>query len=299
MRFQKPILLALAAALVTAGEAPKIKKNPADVVAVADFPSGGPQKILGNVVFTAKKGKAVNVYIDVTKLPKEGGPFQYHIHQQPIGANGDCEASGTHLNPYKASPDCDSQKTDAFCQVGDLSGKHGWIDTTCFETKYDDPYLSLNTKSKSNIIGKAIVFHFANLTKFACANIEVAGDVRLKSLEEEYSRNGNDDLNELKSFVANDYQFVPGQEVFEVAEAHSKRDLGVSQYAEIDEDDNDDDTEQTGDVPDCTNSTHHHSGSNYSNFTNLSTIDCENNADSLGWAAIPAILSGVAAVFLL
>ena len=56
-------------------------------------------------------------------------------------------------------------KNDAYCQVGDLLGKHGCINTTCFELKYNDPYLSLNRKSKSYIIGKSVVFHYPNLTK--------------------------------------------------------------------------------------------------------------------------------------
>lgn len=180
-----------------ADKAPKIKRNPKHVVAIADLPFGGDKKIMGNVVFTAKKGKVVNVHVDVTGLPKEGGPFQYHIHEDSVPEDGDCEKVGDHFNPYDAPEECDEQKDDSYCEVGDLSGKHGWINATCFETKYNDPYLSLNKKSKSYIVGKSIVFHYANLTKFACADIELASHLRLQSLQEEYNSNENTDLSEL------------------------------------------------------------------------------------------------------
>ncbi|CUM65592.1 uncharacterized protein PRCAT00003240001 [Priceomyces carsonii] len=194
-------------ALVAAGKAPKIKKNPKDVVAIADFPFGFDLKVKGNIVFTAKKGKAVKVHVDMTGLPKSGGPFVYHIHEYLVPEDGDCDAVGDHFNPYNAPPDCDNQKKDAYCQVGDLSGKHGWIDTSCFETKYVDPYLSLNKKSKSYIVGRSIVFHFANLTKFACADIQLASDLRVASLLEEYEESHNEDLKELSEVTAEGYVF--------------------------------------------------------------------------------------------
>ena len=98
-------------------------------------------------------------------------------------------------------------KNDAYCQVGDLL-KHGCINTTCFELKYSDPYLSLNRKSKSYIIGKSVVFHYPNLTKIACADIEEANELRLQSLIDEYTQ--TDDaiqLKELNTPLETDYKF--------------------------------------------------------------------------------------------
>lgn len=288
MKFSNTVILSIYLGLVSAGQAPKIKKNPAEVVAIADFPFGG-QQILGNVVFTAKKGKEVNVHMDVTKLPKEGGPFYYHIHENPIPENGDCEAAGLHFNPYDAPANCDDQKLNAYCQVGDLSGKHGWIDTTCFETKYDDKYLSLNSKSKSSIIGKSIVFHYANLKKFACANIEIADDSRLKSLELEYDKSGNNDLVEVKQFVSSSNQQFIDDEEYEFVSTKKRNIENDDEEFEFEEEEED--------QSNCHIKEHHHNNSNYSNFTNLSSIEYDNSA--ILWGPITAIGLGVAMSLLL
>lgn len=271
MKFNQLVYSSLVPAMVLADKAPKIKKNPADVIAIADFPSGGDKTVKGNIVFTAKEGKYVNVHVDMTGLPKSGGPFVYHIHENPIPEDGNCEAAGEHLNPYKAPANCDSQKKDDYCQVGDLAGKHGWIDTTCFETKYDDPFLSLNTNSKSNIIGKSIVFHYANLNKFACANIVKADDMRIQNLEQEYNSNGNQDLNEVQQFLANDvYQFQELEE-FEADDAKDD-DYDLKQR----------DLDQTYPL------SHNHTDGddcNSTNYTNVSTnginSECENGSPYL------------------
>lgn len=191
-----------------ADKAPKIKKNPKDVVAIADFPFGGNKQVTGTVVFTAKQGNFVNVHVDITGLPKNEGPFYYHIHEKSVPGDGNCEAVGLHFNPYLASPECDEQKNDAYCQVGDLLGKHGLINTTCFELKYIDPLLSLNKKSRSYIIGKSLVFHYPNMTKIACADIEEANDLRLQSLIDEYIQSDDSiQLKELRTPIEDAYVF--------------------------------------------------------------------------------------------
>lgn len=285
MRVSSILTLGLVTTSVIGAKAPKIKKNPADVIAIADFPAGGPEKIKGNVVFTAKQGKTVNVHVDVTGLPRQGGPFVYHIHEFPVHDDGDCEKAGLHFNPYKAPADCDAQKSDDYCQVGDLSGKHGWINTTCFETSYDDPFLSLNSNSKSSIIGRSLVFHYADLNKFACANIELATDSRVKDLNTEYTANGNPDLNELQQFVNDGYSF----------DAHEAEILEV-------DDDNDDDTTsndlQTRDF----NMTQTMPYDNVSNVTNVSSnkysSDCENKGYSFATYSFPLGLAAIVGIFI-
>lgn len=106
----------------------------------------------------------------------------YHIHEHPVPADGNCDGTGMHFNPYRAPEFCNAQPDDSYCQVGDLSGKHGWINTTCFEAKYSDAFLSLNPKSKAYIVGRSIVFHYADMTKFACANINYATEEQLAQL---------------------------------------------------------------------------------------------------------------------
>ncbi len=55
--------------------------------------------------------------------------LEYHIHVNPVPADGNCTATGGHLDPYQRgdTPACDAKKP-ATCQVGDLSGKYGLVD---------------------------------------------------------------------------------------------------------------------------------------------------------------------------
>jgi hypothetical protein len=50
----------------------------------------------------------------------------YHIHDYPVPADGNCTATGAHVDPFVRgeAPPCDAS-APATCQVGDLSGKHG------------------------------------------------------------------------------------------------------------------------------------------------------------------------------
>lgn len=166
-----------------AGVAPKITSNPQDVIAVAEFPQFGCGEMEGYVLFESPDGNKVDVQVDVTKLPPDGGPFFYHIHEFPVPDNGDCEGVGPEFNPYHASPNCDAQPGDAYCKIGDLSGKHGAIKATCFQTEYCDPFLSLDGHSKANIIGRSLVFHYSDMTKIACANIEYATPEQMERLQ--------------------------------------------------------------------------------------------------------------------
>lgn len=164
--------------------APRALQPRAETVALASFPQGMSQTVKANIVFSAKSNDPVLVHVDLTGLPEDGGPFYYHIHEFPVPADGNCDAVGDHFNPFNAPADCDALPSNSYCEVGDLSGKHGFINTTCFEAKYTDPYLSLNPKSQSYIGGRSVVFHFANNTRFACATIQnVSGREARKYLD--------------------------------------------------------------------------------------------------------------------
>ena len=58
----------------------------------------------------------------LTKCP------EYHVHVNPVPADGNCTATGAHLDPYNRGvvTACDATKPES-CQVGDLSGKYGNI----------------------------------------------------------------------------------------------------------------------------------------------------------------------------
>lgn len=177
IQFVTILLLGVTPAL--AATSPVFKNNPIGTVAVADFPSVGTYPLTkGYVYFYSPKGKEVHVHLDMTGLPKSGGPFVYHIHENAI-SDDNCETAGLHFNPFGANPNCDNQEDLSLCQVGDLSGKHGSINATCFATTYVDPFLSLND-SVNDIVGKSVVFHYGDLTKFACATIQLADDEQME-----------------------------------------------------------------------------------------------------------------------
>ena len=57
----------------------------------------------------------------------------YHIHDQPVPADGNCTATLAHLDPYIRGeiPPCDNTQPET-CQVGDLTGKHGNVTISPF-----------------------------------------------------------------------------------------------------------------------------------------------------------------------
>ncbi|ODQ46067.1 hypothetical protein PICMEDRAFT_28158, partial [Pichia membranifaciens NRRL Y-2026] len=153
-----------------AGEAPYNSDSKKKAVARAHLDKG---LVKGIIEFTAKSG-VVDVHLDVTGLPPNAGPFQYHILDSQVSEKGNCEDGGSTLNPYDAHyKTCDDLDNDALCSVGDLSGKHGYINTTCFETRYTDPYLSLNPNNKAFVGSKSLVITDQNNKKISCGNIKL------------------------------------------------------------------------------------------------------------------------------
>lgn len=156
-------LTALSLLAWASASSPVLTDSPASVELHAVFN----KTILGHVSFTSPNG-SVLVTVDLSGLPEEGGPFQYHIHQKPVPTNGSCLATLGHLNPYNGSTNA-TEASDK--EVGDLSGKHGLITGTSLSTSYFDDYLSLNPDNKAYIGGLSVVVHYKNTTRLACANI--------------------------------------------------------------------------------------------------------------------------------
>jgi Cu/Zn superoxide dismutase len=173
--FSEFVILPFMASLAIGATVPAIAlhNNPTDVLYRADFPQGNAQTVLGVVQFYSIDG-TTKVHVDVTGLPKNSGMFSYHIHERPVGADKNCTSIGGHFNPYGAFGDCEDLGNDALCEIGDLSGKHGLINTTCFELFYVDPYLSLNPGSAQFIGGKSISIHLDNGEILACATIQAS-----------------------------------------------------------------------------------------------------------------------------
>ncbi|KAI5279912.1 hypothetical protein KEM54_003935, partial [Ascosphaera aggregata] len=101
----------------------------------------------------------------------------YHIHEFRVPENGDCYATGGHLNPYGVPDDfkCDPQYAQR-CQVGDLSGKHGKLPKGEYLTMYKDDYLSINTMDVAFFGNLSLVVHANDNTRLNCGNfIKVGG----------------------------------------------------------------------------------------------------------------------------
>lgn len=158
------------AALVMAGPAPVNSDSSKKAVARAHLDQG---LVKGIIEFTTKDD-IVNVHLDTTGLPPNAGPFFYHIN------SGKCGSDSEVLNPYSSVyRTCDELDNDSECAVGDLSGKHGFINTTCFETQYQDPYLSLNKKNSAFVGGNSVVIIDQSNNQISCGNINMARKAKL------------------------------------------------------------------------------------------------------------------------
>lgn len=160
-----------------AASAPMVVSNPNSRF-IADFPYAGNASTTGFVVFAVGDLGQVNVHVDLTKLPKDGGDFSYKIHENGVGwGSANCEAAGAVFDPFGAgNVNCEAVADDSQCAVGDLSGKHGRFTATCFEHTYVDPYLSLDPALDAFIGGRSVVVYH-NDKVLACASIhEFGGD---------------------------------------------------------------------------------------------------------------------------
>jgi Cu/Zn superoxide dismutase len=144
--------------------------------AIANINSNGFE---GTITFTHKKN-ATEINLNFQSLPEITGesPYAWHIHVNPVDSTGNCNSTGFHLDPAGLNPNesnpnykCDPNNAAATCEVGDLSGKFGKLHADQKFYKFLDPTLHLN--GKNGIIGRSIVFHLANDTRIACANINV------------------------------------------------------------------------------------------------------------------------------
>ncbi|TGJ83683.1 hypothetical protein E0Z10_g5072 [Xylaria hypoxylon] len=159
------------------GDAVVVTNNPIGKEAIALLPKTpffGSLKhnVKGSVKATSgAKGVGVDFEIAFSNLPKEGGPFIYHIHANPVDASGNCTNTLAHLDPFirGEDPACNSTKP-ATCQVGDISGKYGKITSDPFKAKFHDDFTAMSEGPGSYFLNRSIVVHFANKTRITCAN---------------------------------------------------------------------------------------------------------------------------------
>ncbi|KAF2706881.1 Cu,Zn superoxide dismutase-like protein [Pleomassaria siparia CBS 279.74] len=161
------------ASFALAQEAHVVSNNPSGVSYVAKLPTKEGSTLSGSVTATSSAdGKGVSLAVAIEGLPKEGGPFMYHIHEKPVAADGNCSSTGAHLDPYKRGekPACDASKPQT-CQTGDLSGKHGNItDAQALHVTYTDLYLATSPEDLSFLGNLSIVVHLSDKKRIGCAN---------------------------------------------------------------------------------------------------------------------------------
>lgn len=192
-------LALLCSALVTAQDLPQaepVNDNPVATVYKATLPDDPfftAGSLDGNVkgsfvASTTDDGLAVQWKVELSNLPSEGGPFMYHIHVEPVPSSGNCTATLAHLDPTERGeePVCDPSKP-ASCQVGDLSGKQGSIDTTSYTAEYLDEFTTTKEGLGAFFGNRSIVIHFANKTRITCANFEIQDDGFIPATNESFS----------------------------------------------------------------------------------------------------------------
>lgn len=118
----------------------------------------------------------VEVYQGLMSDDAQGnGPYSYHIHTNPVSADGNCTSTKGHLDPLTVTDAVTCNPDDpSYCEEGDLSGKHGKMNGTTEGTVsafgYTDDFLRFWPEQLS-ILGRSIVIHDRNKTRIACGNI--------------------------------------------------------------------------------------------------------------------------------
>jgi hypothetical protein len=202
----------IAASLLSLASAQTVA-NPEPAAAIYDNPVGkvysavfdGSKGVTGKLTFTAGEGgSGVDITVALSGFEGETGPFGYHIHDQPVPADGNCTGTKAHLDPYGRGQDpvCDSSDL-ASCEVGDLSGKHGKIPAPSygkssrsprisyriislhmnlgvenFTAAYNDLYASTKPGIGAFLGNRSIVIHRGDAAKsrLACVNITLVED---------------------------------------------------------------------------------------------------------------------------
>lgn len=188
------VVLSAFVSRAVAQDAPRVNDNPPGVGYKATLPKEPFFKdtaIDGNVkgfvhAQASDDGHGVVFKVEFSNLPKEGGPFTYHIHVEPVPEDGNCTATLAHLDPFARGedPPCDL-KDPASCQVGDNSGKHGKIVSDPFQAEYVDYYASTKEGIGAFFGNRSFVLHYANKTRLTCANF--VSQIRPPATNESYS----------------------------------------------------------------------------------------------------------------
>uniref|UniRef100_A0A672QCS8 Superoxide dismutase copper/zinc binding domain-containing protein n=1 Tax=Sinocyclocheilus grahami TaxID=75366 RepID=A0A672QCS8_SINGR len=126
------------------------------------------------------------ITVNLTNLDRRVGP--YHVHQFPLPqmrspSDSSCSNNnlGGHWNPFNVNTQAPAYppprgSTHDLFEVGDLSARHGSLENTNnFQATFMDWNLPLF--GRNSIVGRSVVIHMPNSTRFACASISYPGEV--------------------------------------------------------------------------------------------------------------------------
>ncbi|KAJ2817159.1 Superoxide dismutase [Coemansia sp. 'formosensis'] len=143
--------------------------------AVANVTGNGVTGSFNFVPVTGQTG--LKVSINVSGL-KQGLQYPFHIHINVVPADGNCTATGGHLDTYgvktaNTAYSCDKTKPLATCEIGDLAGIAGNLTANAngqATLTFNDPIITFGD-NKTTILGHSIVVHNPDNTRLACGNI--------------------------------------------------------------------------------------------------------------------------------
>ncbi|KAJ2335509.1 Superoxide dismutase [Coemansia sp. RSA 2681] len=173
-------IVALVLAAATASASVYVRAtdtDPASLVAQAIAPISG-NNVSGNVTFVPISGQTgLKVSVNIGGL-KQGIQYPFHIHVNVVPADGNCTATGGHLDTYgvktaNTTYKCDKAKPLTTCEIGDLAGIAGNLAANAngqATLTFNDPIITFGN-NKTSILGHSIVIHNPDNTRLACGNI--------------------------------------------------------------------------------------------------------------------------------
>ncbi|KAJ2797128.1 hypothetical protein H4R20_005302 [Coemansia guatemalensis] len=147
-----------------------------DVVLAIAKPSG--HNIEAMFTFTRMAdGVGLHLSINATGLDK-GAEYPFHIHVDSVPSNGNCTATGGHLDPHgvkaAAGESYKCSKSDILktCELGDLAGVFGnMVGDKEGNASGDFVATELAFGGDNTILDHSIVIHNSAGDRVACANI--------------------------------------------------------------------------------------------------------------------------------
>ncbi|GAA93469.1 uncharacterized protein L969DRAFT_47043 [Mixia osmundae IAM 14324] len=137
--------------------------------------TGGKFNVEAIFNFEFREGEGTFIEGRVLRGLNDSTEYRYHIHTNPISADGNCASALGHLDPVSVTDyiACDPSQP-WYCQEGDLSGKHGKLQGTVNGNtpafSFIDPYVRFYPQPFS-ILGRSVVIHAPDLTRVTCGNI--------------------------------------------------------------------------------------------------------------------------------